>query len=109
MNYSLCCPKGVSEILFSHDDCQSRIDSRNGSDPCTLISARVAYKILIENVDILAFSSNCKPLLTRFRSGNRKYDNLSCAGYLNAQEAVYLQQSPNLVVNKDVVLRGDEW
>lgn len=64
MNYSLCCPKGVSEILFSHDDCQSRIDSRNGSDPCTLISARVAYKILIENVDILAFSSNCKPLLT---------------------------------------------
>ena len=109
MHHSSSCPEEASETFFSHDDCQSRIDSRNGSNASTLISTRVAHRFLAEAVDIVAFSSNRNALVTCIRSGNRAYDNLSCAGFFSAEEAVHIQQSLNLAVKRDVFLREDEW
>ena len=108
-NTTTAFPKEAIETLFSHEDCQLRIDACSGSNACSLISARVAHSFLVSDASILDFARNQHSLVNCIRSGNSAYDSLSCAGFFSAEEVVKIQQSLKLAVNRDLFLRDDEW
>ena len=82
------CPSEAVETLYEYSECQSRIDKRDGSNACTLISARVAHKFLATQTVVQEVISQKDCLLNCIRAGNKRYDKLPLAGFLSAEEAI---------------------
>ena len=69
------CPSEAVETLYEYSECQSRIDKRDGSNACTLISTRVAHKFLATQTSVQEFISQKDDLLNCIRAGNKGMTN----------------------------------
>lgn len=71
------------ETLLSHDECQSRLDGRNGSNACTIICLHFIHDFMQKPT---AYSSD--HLCQIMRAGNSAYDALNTISLLSADEAM---------------------
>ena len=102
------CPSKAVETLYEYSECQSRIDKRDGSNACFLISDRVAHKFLATQTSVQESIYQKDGLLNCIPAGNIRYDELPLAGYLSAEEAIQLQSSLYLMASTDIFARAGE-
>ena len=92
------------EQLLPFSQCQSRIDGRNGSNACTVISAVSAAHA---GTDLSSSSSSSESLCASMRDGNCAYDDLKISSLLSADEVLDLQPSVGLKEARELFVRSD--
>ncbi len=86
--------KSVISYVLPSQFCQSRLNGRNGSNACTVISICVATQIMLDCVQV-PDSGTVEPSQQTIRAfvacieeGNKRYDSAGCRGFLSVYGAI---------------------
>ena len=88
-------PLSDMERRLAPDQCQSRIDGRNGSSACTVIAA-LFVRELLRSADEFCLST--ARLCRLMMNGNNVYDSLHTVDLLSADEVLDIQPSPGITL-----------